>query len=206
MSKALTSSGLHYQLRQATKLPHHALDHHPLLAPLVKPDLTIIQYGNALAALHGVFALAEAAILAFLERRPGLFDYDLRRKLPALDSDLATLGREPIAPHTDFPSMENIGALIGVLYTVEGATQGGQVIARTLRQIPDVSLPLKFFSGYGDLSRQRWEEFLQFADARCPVAESTVAVATAARFFAAIKTHLDDAQGRLLIASFQHTR
>lgn len=47
---------LHRALRDATKLSHHALDRHPLLAPLLTRELTVMQYGAALAALHGVYA------------------------------------------------------------------------------------------------------------------------------------------------------
>ncbi len=186
-----SSQELHHRLRQATKLPHHALDHHPILAPLVTPDLTLVQYGNALEALHGVQVHAEACILAFLEDHPGLFDYGSRLKLDAIESDLAALGRIPIRLDTKFPVPETIGGLVGVLYTVEGSTQGGQVIARTLRELPLGKLPMKFFTVYGDLSRQRWDEFLQFADTHCLDEEREIAVATAVSLFDAIKCHLD---------------
>lgn len=191
MTNTLSSSSLQYLLRQATKLPHHALDHHPVLAPLVRPDLTLVQYGNALEALHGVQVHAEACILAFLEHHPGLFDYQSRLKLGAIESDLAALGRIPIRLNTKFPVPETIGGLVGVLYTVEGSTQGGQVIARTLRELPLEDLPVQFFTGYGDMSQQRWDEFLQFAETHCPEEEREVAVATAVLLFDAIKCHLD---------------
>jgi heme oxygenase len=170
---------LHERLRQTTKGPHHLLDHHPLLAPLVTPTLDTQQYGNALAALHGIHAQAEPMILAFLDQHPGLFDYRSRRKLPALESDLAELGRQPMAAQANFPAPQTVGALIGVIYTIEGSTMGGQVIARTIRQISGNTFPLKFFSGYGDLSRHHWDEFLNFAETRCPPNEYEVATASA---------------------------
>jgi heme oxygenase len=59
-------------------------------------------------------------------------------------------------------------------------------------------LPLQFFTGYGDLTHQRWEEFLQFADDKCPASEYEVASTTAASLFSAIKMHLDDIHLRSL--------
>jgi heme oxygenase len=185
-------SVLHDRLRQATKGPHHVLDHHLLLGPLARSNLTTEQYGNALAALHGIYAQAELRILAFLDQHPDLFDYRSRRKLPALEADLAALGREPMPALTVFPILQTIGGLIGVLYTVEGSTMGGQVIARNLRRIPGVNLSMKFFTGYGEDSRQYWDEFLKFADTRCPPDEYEIAMSTAVAMFGAIKMHLDE--------------
>ena len=197
MTKDLSQSELHHWLRQATKLAHHDLDHHPLLAPLLRLDLNAAQYGDALAALHGIHAQAEPLILAYLERHELPFDYRARIKLPALESDLAALARTPLPWQQALPAPQSLGALIGILYTVEGSAQGGQFIARTIRQNAKASLPLQFFSGYGGLSRRRWEEFLQFSDECCPIAEYETAAATAVYLFDAIKKHLDDSARRL---------
>ena len=193
-------SPLHAALRQATRLPHHALDHHLLLAPLVRPGADVVQYGNALAALHGIYAQAESAVFRFLAAHPGLFDYRSREKLPALDADLAALGRQPLPARAGGPELQSIGALIGVLYTVEGSTLGGQYIARNLRQHPGAGLPMQFFSGYGENARQRWSEFLQFADANCPPNEIEAATSTAVLLFESIRVHLDCCQETLCVA------
>jgi heme oxygenase len=185
------SSGLHFRLRQATKQLHHVLDHHPLLAPLVSHDLTRVQYGDALEALHGVQVQAEEGIFEFLALHPGLFDYGVRRKVPALEADLAALGRVPVRLTMNPPALTSISDLVGVLYTLEGSTQGGQVIARLLRQLPIGNLPTSFFDGYGALSHQRWKEFLQFADTVCPEQEWELAAGAAATTFEAIGAHLD---------------
>jgi heme oxygenase len=184
-------SELQHRLRQATKRPHRLLDHHPVLAPLIRPDLTLAQYGNALEALYGVQVQAEAGILAFLEAHPGLFDYASRRKLPAIESDLAALGRSPVRLAPQLPVPATTGQLVGILYTIEGSAQGGRVIARLLGELPFSNLPIAFFSGYGDLSRQRWNEFLEFADAHCPDEERETAAKVAAQTFDAIRHHLD---------------
>lgn len=192
MTSTPSSSKLHHRLRQATRLSHHALDHHPLLAPLVRTGLSLDAYGAAIEALHGVHTYAERGILAFLGKHPLPFDYAPRRQIPALESDLAALGRTPVRLAVDFfPVPQSIGALVGVLYVLEGSERGGQVIARILRELPLTNLPTAFFSGYGSLSHQRWDEFLHFAETQCPADEQEIAAATAVSMFEAIQGYLD---------------
>jgi heme oxygenase len=191
MTRTSPASELPQQLRQATKLPHHALDHHPVLAPLLKPDLSRVQYGNALAALHGVYQYAESWILAFLDQNPGVFDYAARRKLPALQADLHSLQRTPLPLAWDFQAPKTLGALIGILYPLEGSTLGGQYIARHLSQLPGPRLPTRFFTGYGELTPQRWDEFIRFVDTQSSPGDYADATATACSLFGAIRTHLD---------------
>jgi len=162
--------------------------------PLLRSDLSAVQYGDALAALHDIYAQAETWVLGFLAQDSGLFDYRSRRKLPALDADLAALRRTPVRRLTNFSASPTLGALIGILYTLEGSTLGGQFIARNLIQLPRPSLPMQFFTGYRDLTRQRWEEFLQFADTACPIGEYEEAAANAVSLFGTLKTHLDMAR------------
>jgi heme oxygenase len=191
MTSAHQHTELQRLLRQATKRPHHVLDHHPVLAPLLRSDLTLLQYANALQALHGVQAIVEAGVLGYLDKHPGLFDYRSRRKLPALESDLAALGRSPLRLDIEFPALDSVAALIGVLYTVEGSANGGQVIARLLRELPLANLPMAFFTGYGNLSRLRWHEFLQFAESHCSDDDREIAAASAALTFDAINRYMD---------------
>ena len=193
MTDTSPPSELHRLLREATKLPHHSLDHHPVLLPLLRSDLSAVQYGDALAALHNIYAQSEAWVFDFLSQNAGLFDYRSRRKLPALEADLASLGRTPVQTFARVSASPTIGAFIGILYTLEGSTLGGQFIARNLIRLPHAGLPMQFFAGYGDLTRQRWADFLRFADAKCPLDEYEEATATAVSLFGTLKAHLDGA-------------
>ncbi len=184
-------TSLHAKLRQGTKLAHHRLDHHPLLMPLVRADLTAVQYGNALAALHGVHACAEPAILDFLAAAPGLFDYVARRKLAAISADLQALKRLPLAAAGGMPALRSVAGLVGLLYTIEGATQGGRFIARNLHELPPPHLPSVFFDGYGDQTATRWQAFWEFAETHCPAHDHPEAIKTAVATFDAIAGHLD---------------
>ena len=185
-----TASALHTLLRQASKQAHHSLDHHPLLAPLLKPELGAEQYGNVLAALHGVHAAAESLIHTYLDQHPDL-SYRPHRRLSLLEADLAALNRDPYTIPFEFPPPQSIAALIGILYTIEGSNMGGQVIARTIREMGSSHLPMQFFDGSGDLALQRWQAFLVFADTYCPPDQYEVAAATAFDLFEVIRQHLD---------------
>jgi len=197
MTSAPTPSALHQALRAATKIPHHTLDHHPLLAPLVRPDLRIDQYADALCALHGVHHAAEQWVLEYLARHPCALDYHARRKLPALEADLAVLGCTPCATQGGVDAPYSVGTLVGILYTLEGSTLGGQFIAGHLRQVHGDSLPMQFFTGYGERTRPHWDAFLQFAQCACPEAEYAWAAQSAVAMFDFIQRHLDYAQAQL---------
>jgi heme oxygenase len=90
-----------------------------------------------------------------------------------------------------YPAPSTIAELVGVLYTVEGSTMGGQSIARCLREGGFDRLPMRFFSGHGGHANARWHEFLAFADASCPATDHKSAALTVASWFHAIKKHLD---------------
>ena len=185
-------SELHEHLREASRAAHRSLDRHPVLAPLVRTDLTAAQYGDALAALRGVYAPLEAAIDRFFAARSTAFDYDSRRKLPALDDDLAALGRRPEQPAMGFPAPASLAELVGLLYVVEGSAMGGQSIVRCVRKSALENPPLRFFSGSGARAEDRWREFLDFADASCSPADRGPAARTVLALFAAIEIHLDE--------------
>ncbi|MTJ81691.1 MAG: biliverdin-producing heme oxygenase [Telmatospirillum sp.] len=185
-------SDLHRCLRDATKALHHRLDHHPLLSALVRPGLTIDRYGDALQALQGVFAGAEPAIEDFLAVRPGLFDYRSRRKLPALQADLAALGRDPAPRALRCPAPASVADLIGLLYTVEGTSLGAYHIRRHLcRQGWDGRLPMRFLTADPDRTDGAWAEFLSFADRACAPGDPARAAQMAAAIFPAAIRHLD---------------
>lgn len=189
---ATEPSQFHQCLRQAVKAPHHVLDHHPILTALLADDVSLVGYGNALAALHGIYAQTEFEILRFLEAHPGVFEYAPLRKLPALEADLIALQRLPVPVRTPAPRIASLGNLFGTLYTIEGATLGGQFIAQKLRKVHPAALPLRFYSVYGENVRQRWAHFLEKAQTRCPPSEYAAAVAAATALFESIRMHLDE--------------
>jgi len=135
--------------------------------------------------------------LTFLDDQPGLFDYRSRLKVPALDADLAALGRQPMGRAMHFPMPQSVAALIGVLYVMEGSAQGGLMIARLLQTLPIAPLPTAYFRVYGDTSAQKWRDFLQFANRLNTREEMDSAAATAISAFDAIYCHMEDCLSQL---------
>ena len=172
-------------LRQATKAAHHALDHHPVLAPLVKNSLTLQDYARALAGLHAPQARLESLLVPWLASGSGSesgggtspslpASHEFPPRLGALDADLEHLKKAPYPEMAVFPfppwtgtdpSGAAAAGLIGVMYVLEGATQGALVIAREIAaHLP--AAPRQFFAdGNGAL---RWPAFWQRVDRQLP--------------------------------------
>lgn len=183
-------NSLHSRLREATRAAHHALDHHPVLVPLVRGGLTHQGYADALQALHSIYFPLENVLCTAAVAKG--FDYGGRLKHPALEADLKDLGRVPRATFPKVPPPKNAGALIGMLYTLEGSTLGGQVIQRILSTGPCSRFPMRFFSGYGGNTLAHWQEFLEFAEMVCPVDEIEDACFAAVAVFELIKQQCDE--------------
>jgi heme oxygenase len=177
-------------LREATKQAHHALDHHPLLAALLAPALTRAAYGDALAALHGVFSAAEGALAPSAGAA-----LPHAARLPALEADLATLDRVPFPFRGAIAVPDTVAARIGLLYVLEGSALGGQVLTRQIQQVLGVECPLTFFAGHGEAAaKERWASFWRYAEAHCPLEDIPQAEATACALFDCFQTHLNDCQ------------
>ena len=65
---------LQVALRQATRESHHVIDHHPLMAPLVRSDLTRLEYTTALLALDWLYAPLQDELAAAIGESGGGFE------------------------------------------------------------------------------------------------------------------------------------
>jgi heme oxygenase len=184
---------LQSHLRQATRDLHHRLDQHPLLAPLVRKGLSIASYGVALQALYEFNAPTEARIGEFISSNDIPFDYGSRRRIHALVADLSALGLAVPEIRWDGPGINSPGELVGCLYVMEGSALGGRVIFRQIADMLhiDESRGAGFFSGYGDATMQRWQEFWDFAANSCPPDAIPEACRAAANLFENIIGRLD---------------
>jgi heme oxygenase len=186
-------------LRHSTHSHHVRINRHPLLGQLTRPGLTLRTYARILAAYRSYFNVIEPAIERFLASYPGQFDYVPRRKLPWLESDLAKF--EVPARAGDMSDqlralsfISEPGEAIGVLYAIEGSTLGGQVIARHLAQNLgiDQATGARYFSGYGQETEGRWQEFCRFAESIAASARQVdLASKAAVRAFIATEQCLD---------------
>lgn len=185
-------AALALNLREATREAHHRLDHHPLLAPLLRPDLSLPAYGRALAALHG----AECTYAQLLDQAIDTLaaPYRYRPRLGALEADLRSLGVEPW-PWSGPPGQapDTLAALVGMLYVLEGSSLGGQVLMRVVaRTLP--TAPVSFFSAAD--AGTRWSHFQRFAASTIRSADIDTAIDAARAVFAGYIEHLDHCLAR----------
>ena len=193
---ALASGSLRDRLKMSTRALHQRLDSHPAMAGLMEPGLSPARYAALLRSFGVAYAQLEPEIENAVARVGAALDYTERRKLPALERDLSALGASSrLDAHGPLPwRIESVGALAGTLYTVEGSTLGGQVIARSLAKHLSLgpSNGGAFFGGYGEKTRERWLSFLGFLEqAGHSAAERDAAEAYAQRTFELFAAALD---------------
>ena len=133
---------------------------------ILDPALTRQGYVQKLERLLGLHQPLEALIEPWGDRLD--IDWDARRKTPLLQADLEFLGKTPAEiaqlPHCKaLPVIDDLGAILGCLYVLEGSTLGGRMIARHLAQHLDVApgQGASFFSSYGEALMPRWRHFQQ---------------------------------------------
>lgn len=141
---------LHLRLRQATQQSHLDIERHPLLAPLLRPDLDRAAYCRVLQAFRSFYLACEPGLDDGLAARSlcQSVQYQYRARAQLLAHDLqdlgatggATQGYSRAGGSVIQQSPEHI---LGWLYVLEGATQGGRLIA------PKVSRALGLDEGFG---------------------------------------------------------
>ncbi len=123
---------------------------------------SVASYRELLIAFYGYYAPLEQALEKFAWHAIGL-DWDERRKVPKLETDLQRLGTEPasIARCQLLPALPDPASALGCLYVIEGATLGGQIIHKELATRTMISEENggAFFSCYGDQVGPRWAAF-----------------------------------------------
>jgi heme oxygenase len=160
------------RLRVATHPCHLQLNQHTLLAKLIQRDLTLSAYHRVLVAYFHLYQAVENRINQYLQLHPNLFDYSERNKLPWLSYDLSFFHDDlreldyKKLQITTFPEIKDTGQLVGILYTLEGSTLGGQVISRNLAENHGLTATRGacFFNGYGERTLTMWQDFLSFAE------------------------------------------
>jgi heme oxygenase len=166
-------------LRAATESAHRRLE---AALPLTDAGLTLDKYRGIVEAFFGFYAPLEARLALAANGAHGLA-LEGRAKVARLRLDLRALGVSdagvealptcPTAPDATTP-----GAALGCLYVVEGATLGGRVIGRALREHLGLgpTTGAAFFDGYGLETAAMWFSFrAQLEASRWPRAETLAA-------------------------------
>lgn len=142
----------HLRLKQRLDLFHHLV--------------TLDDYRRLLEKFLGFYGPVEAGLEKHFNRGAGGFDFERRRKVPMLVSDLRALGVRELAalPRcAALPALDSAPQAFGCLYALEVATLGGQIIARHLNRALGVGpgAGCSFFNSYGDQAVAMWHDFGQ---------------------------------------------
>ncbi len=183
------------RLRAETVEQHAALES---VLPLQDAQLSRATYHRLLMCFWGFYAPLEARMLegmreGVLPSQPD-FDYRERLKTPKLEHDLLALGESPEsighAPQcADLPPVSTLVELLGSLYVVEGATLGGQIIARQLQATLGLGRDAgaRFFNGYGAETGPHWKATTAMLSAKsAELDEDDAIVASANATFASL--------------------
>lgn len=150
------------ELREATRPQHEAIENELALATR---EWDLQTYTLLLGRWLRYLEPLEARLADRPEWLEWGYDFEARRKAPLLRRDLAVMPEVLDGRGTEslqWPEVTHFGAALGCLYVLEGSTLGGQVLSRRFGEIlgigPDSGLA--YFSGYGELTGQRWRQTL----------------------------------------------
>ena len=127
---------------------------------------TLDDYRRLLERFLGFYGPVEAALERHFNRRAGGFDFERRRKVPMLVSDLRALGLKNLTalPRCGaLPALDSTPQAFGCLYALEISTLGGQFVARHLNRSLGIGpgAGCSFFDSYGGQAVRMWGEFGQ---------------------------------------------
>ncbi|MHA6195940.1 biliverdin-producing heme oxygenase [Pseudomonas wadenswilerensis] len=191
----VASSPVLQDLRAHTGELHIALEKR---LPFFSDTLDIPGFLRLMQAYHGFYAPLEAAVRAS-PGLPGDFDRQRLSKAATLAGDLRALGLSETAvsalPHcTELPRIDSSAACLGVLYVIEGATLGGQVLRREIqaRLSLDAGNGAAFLDVYGSDTGRHWRTFLSCLCSRTlDAAERAVVVSAAQQTFRCFERWLE---------------
>lgn len=161
--------------------------------PLLRPDFSRQDYHALLRRFYGYYLPLEQRLLEAGHWREMGLDYPQRRKIPALEGDLACFGETgstlAALPRCGvLPEIGSLAGTMGCLYVLEGATLGGQIISKhlsgNLQLSPETGSA--FFAGYGAETGPRWKAFGEIFTAAAKPGEEEAIIAAANRTFSTL--------------------
>jgi len=184
-------------LQAATHDAHVRLNRHPLLEQLTSPSYPLERYQQVIRAYFSCYGQIETAIDAALKHWKIDFDYASRRKHAWLLQDLSWFGISPPAiPRSATPPLiTDEHSVYGVLYTIEGSSLGGRLIAQRLASHFGLTPAhgARFFFGYGENIDAYWNEIVSMLNARLTQPSTlSSAIRAANDTFQLIETCLDE--------------
>lgn len=167
----MTDTGAAAMLKAETNDHHRRAEGSPFQRSMVKGTLPIGGYTGWLEQMRLVYRALEAELTVATagDRYAALLGSRWRRT-PELLADLAHFGRPtepmPVPATSAFIAQlerwgrEKSAALIGVLYVLEGSTNGSRYIARNLRKAYGLDAAgLGYLDPYGEAQASEWAQF-----------------------------------------------
>lgn len=153
---------LRQRLKEETQSLHDKIDQASLLKKIMLQTITLSEYQQLMQTFYGFIAPCEAII----HKYPYQALIENRYKTSWLEKDLHSL-ELPKMRETglllcgDLPALNDDNDVLGYLYVMEGATLGGQVIAKMLNLQLHITPESggRYFHGYGHETRQMWNQF-----------------------------------------------
>jgi heme oxygenase len=183
------------ELRDATRHNHDALERR---LPFMSADLDILLYRRLMQAYYGFYSPLEHR-LQQVEHLDSIIG-PKRYKASVLHRDLQALGLSgdqirQLPSCEKLPVIENRPQIIGVLYVIEGATLGGQILRRNAR----AQLGLEEHTGaafldvYGKATGVMWKAYLAHLALIDAAEERAQVIQAALDVFACFEGWLDQA-------------
>ena len=149
-------------MRNGTQDLHSQIEEFPIYSALMKDQVTLGDYAQALEALSGFYANMELQLIFGLLHHFPKYNYVSRLNL--LNHDLLALGiAKDIKPIQNIANLPNKAGILGLLYVVEGSTLGGQIITRHLKERlgSQISDALRFYTLDGKMQADHWAKVKQ---------------------------------------------
>lgn len=148
---------VHQRLREKTKTYHQQIERTPVLYHLINESINLDSYHLLLKQFHAYILPCEASILT----SPCSSLLDGREKTSRLINDLSDLKISNKKKCLELPPLTTREQVLGYLYVMEGATLGGQVIAKILQERLGLTAlcGARYFNGYGEDTMRMWVEF-----------------------------------------------
>jgi heme oxygenase len=147
-------------LKMQTRSEHDAIER---VLSLTSGRLTLAGYCEQLALFYGFYKPLETRLHDGMLSSAAPPDALCRRKTAWLANDLEALGFDvrELALCNRLPALETAADRLGCFYVLEGATLGGQIISRHLRQTLGVTPEQggRFFHAYGASTAFMWQSF-----------------------------------------------
>lgn len=187
-------------LREATSAHHRQAERSAFQQQLALGRVTRTAFAAWLGQMQIVYSALEAHVARAGAAALGGFQAQGWQRTPHLGVDLAHWGSAPVQHRPLTATMRLLReleswadqeprALLGVLYVLEGSTNGGRYLAKGLREAWQVegAPGLSFLDPHGEAQFARWAAFKQELDRALPLSAVSGAVEAARTTFQALE-------------------